>query len=102
MEEQKFMYILEKGYWTMTDLKTKAMKAAYEEAKKHDRKIVYPDEIDDVVSEICKSVTIAANHSNGIKMPSIYMGESKKKIVMEGCVLIEAKKLLVKRCNPGF
>lgn len=99
------MYILEKGYWTMTDLKTKAMKAAYDEAVKHDRKIVYPNELDDLLRDIMNSVELAARNSKGVKMPLLYtedqfvFGELERDrgIFMEGNPLIVAKKLFIER-----
>lgn len=92
------MYILEKGYWTMTDLKTKAMRAAYDEAEKHDRNIVYPDEIDSALDTIMNDAVFAAHSSNGVKMPKIY--RSNNEICMEYNILMRAEKLPVERHTP--
>lgn len=98
MEKEKFMYILEKGYWTLTDLKTKAMRAAYEEAKKHDRKIVYPDEVVNALKKIMDDAVFAAAGSGGVKMPQIY--RLNNEIRMEDNMLIRAEKLPVERHTP--
>lgn len=98
MEKEKFMYILEKGYWTMTDLKTKAMKAAYDEIIKHNRKIVHPAEIDSTLDTIMNDAVFAAHSSNGVKIPKIY--RFKNEIRMNGNILIRAEMLYVERYTP--